>query len=92
MDAPEHDLFRWTDGTIVLFAERNAGGCTVARGWLAQDRMSDVRRWHFSDRRKTVGQIRRLVHEATGDHLTANAEAERMAGWLSGQPTPVSAV
>lgn len=77
-----HGLFRWSNGRVVLFVERDGAAWVVARGWQEGDSLSDIRRWRFDDPRRAIGQIRRLVREATGDIALADAEAERLRAWL----------
>jgi hypothetical protein len=78
-----HGLFRWSNGRVVLFVERDGAGWVVARGWQEGDSLVDVRRWRFDDARRVVGQIRRLVRDATADPALADAEAERVQSWLN---------
>jgi hypothetical protein len=77
------DLFAWSGGGIVLLGERTADRWVVARGWCQGDRLTDVRRWFFADPRAFAGQIRRLAHDATGDHGAARAAAADALAWTS---------
>lgn len=77
-----HGLFRWSNGRVVIFVERVGAEWVVARGWQEGDRLGNVRRWRFDDPRRVVGQIRRLVRDATGDPALADAQANRVADWL----------
>jgi hypothetical protein len=76
------ELFAWSDGRIVLFVDRGEAGPVVARGWLRDDCLSDVRRWRFDSDRRAVGQIRRLVEESTGNPLSAAAIAGQLVEWF----------
>jgi len=77
------DLFAWSGGGIALLVERTGAGGTVARGWLAGDRLTDVRRWHFSEARPLGGQVRRLVAEASGDHVEAARVGAAARDWVT---------
>lgn len=66
------DLFAWSGGQIVLFAEQSGDHWIVARGWRHGDRLEHVRRWSFADPARFAGQIRRLVREATDDAAQAS--------------------
>lgn len=74
-------LFAWSGGGIVLLAERSAERWTLARGWRHGDRLDHVRRWSFADPRAFVGQVRRLVGDATGDPAAALAASADAARW-----------
>ncbi len=80
-------LYRWSNGTIVIFAEREGTAWAISRGWRTGDRLDDVRRWRFESERRLVGQLRRLVREATGDFLAANAAVSELEVWI-GQTSP----
>jgi len=79
-------LYRWSNGTIVIFAERDGSEWAISRGWRTGDRLDDVRRWRFESERRLVGQLRRLVREATDDHLAANAAVSELEIWIQGSP------
>lgn len=85
------DLFAWSGGEIVLFAERCDDRWVVARGWRDRDRLGDVRRWSFADARRFVGQVRRLAHEATGDLTAARAAAAAAQAWADPAAGPAAA-
>lgn len=75
-------LFAWRGAGIVLFAERYGSNWVLARGWRAGDRLTDVRRWVFTDAKRFVGQVRRLVLDATSSSLNAIDAADAAAGWV----------
>lgn len=81
----DDDLFSWGDRRIVLFVERSQGAWALSRGWRSGDRLVDVRRWNFDSPRRVVGQMRRLVLEATNDRQTADKIAEELRLWLVGE-------
>src|SRR4051812_37069725 len=60
-------LFAWRGAGIVLLAERDGANWVLARGWQSGDRLTEVRRWSFADTTRFVGQVRRLVLEATAN-------------------------
>ena len=74
----------------MLFVERSAAAWTISRGWRSDDRLVDVRRWHFDSSRRVVGQMRRLVYEATGNHEISDKIAEELRAWLNEDPTAAS--
>lgn len=78
------DLFAWGGGGIVLLGERVDARWVLARGWREGDRLDDVRRWSFADRRAFAGQVRRLVRDATGDTACAVATASAALAWAEG--------
>ena len=83
------DLFSWSDHRIVLFVEHTESSWVLSRGWRSGDRLVDVRRWTFDSSRRVVGQMRRLVFDATDDRVTADMIAERLRMWLEQSgPTP----
>ena len=82
LDERSADLFSWGDRRIVLFVERSQGTWALSRGWRSGDRLVDVRRWYFDSPRRVVGQMRRLVFEATDDRQTADKIAEELRLWL----------
>jgi hypothetical protein len=88
-DHHDGELFGWTDGRIAIFVDRDASAWVIARGWLDSDRLTDVRRWRFDTERRVLGQLARLVHEATGEHRAAAEAAGRLADWLARQASPI---
>jgi hypothetical protein len=76
------DLFSWGDRSVVLFVEGFEQTWTLSRGWRSGDRLIDIRRWRFDSPRRVVGQMRRLVFEATDDRQTADKIAEDLKAWL----------
>ncbi len=84
--APTTDLFAWSGGEIVLFAERSADRWIVARGWRHGDRLEHVRRWSFADPIRFAGQIRRLVREATHDTTEASGAFHDALNWAQSGP------
>jgi hypothetical protein len=75
-------LFAWRGAGIVLMGERNEGAWVLARGWRSADRLTDIRRWVFADPAKFVGQVRRLVLEATENSSQAVNAANAAGGWI----------
>lgn len=78
-------LFAWRGGDVLLLGERTGEHWVVARGWRHADRLSDVRRWFFADRRAFAGQIRRLARDATGDATAAQRAGSAAAAWAETQ-------
>ena len=74
-------LFMWRGNGIVLFGTEEAGRWVLARGWIEGERMQHVRRWSFAAPIPFSGQVRRLVHEATGDAAHAQREGMRALVW-----------
>lgn len=85
------DLFTWGGGGVVLLGERVDGRWVLARGWRQGDRLSDVRRWSFADRRAFAGQVRRLVRDATGDAAAGRRAAADASAWTAIHDAPPSA-
>ena len=81
--SPQTDtpIFLWRGATIVLIGTRERDRFVLARGWLREDRMTDVRRWSFADELRFSVQVRRLVAEAGFDAAQAVAEAKRALDW-----------
>lgn len=96
MPSPVHDpvaapdLFAWGGGGIVLLGELVDARWVLARGWHQGDRLSDVRRWSFTDPRAFAGQVRRLVHDATGDPAAGRRAAVAASAWLTAHDAPES--
>ena len=78
-------IFTWRGGGVVLIAERSDSAWVVARGWLHGDQLTDIRRWSFSSSQLLAGQIRRLVREATRNHLDADAAVAEIVAWAARQ-------
>jgi hypothetical protein len=76
-------LFAWRGGGIVLLGEINGDRLIVIRGWLGQDKLTDVRRWSFASSRAFGGQVRRLALEATGDPREAVAAGVAATDWAA---------
>jgi hypothetical protein len=74
-------VFLWRGAGIVLIGTREGERFVLARGWLRADRLTDVRRWSFLDRRRFSVQVRRLVSEAGNSASLAVAEATRALDW-----------
>jgi len=74
-------LFMWRGGGIVLIGEHENGRWVLARAWLHDDRLEDVRRWSFAQPIPFSGQVRRLVMEANGDFVGARDEGFRALAW-----------
>jgi hypothetical protein len=81
-----NELFTWSHGRVVLFVDRSDDAWTVARAWRLGDRLIDVRRWRFDCERRLIGQMRRLVREATQEYPTGDVVAARVADWITGSP------
>lgn len=81
--APAPAIFGWSNGRIVLLIDRDEHTWVVARGWRQGDALVDVRRWHFDSDRRAIGQIRRLVREATDQPDEADEVANRASAWLA---------
>jgi hypothetical protein len=75
-------LFAWRGREIVLLGEQNGDRWYLARGWRSGDRMTDVRRWSFSNPERFVTQVRRLVWEAAPDPARAAEAAAAAANWV----------
>lgn len=75
-------LFAWRGAGIVLMGERGETTWVLARGWRSGDRLTDVRRWVFDDPTRFVGQVRRLVLEATANSPQAIDAANAAGGWV----------
>ncbi|MGI8476617.1 MAG: hypothetical protein ACR2OO_09640 [Thermomicrobiales bacterium] len=86
------DFFTWSDLRIVLIGESTSDGWVLARGWRRNDELSDVRRWSFSSERRFVGQVRRLVRDATDDQRLADHVAQLASLWIGahGRDTPAA--
>lgn len=92
MDQPTRsELFTWSNGQIVLIVEREENGWIVARGWRNGDRLDHVRRWSFVTSRRVVGQVRRLVREASGDPAAADAAADDLVRWFGDDTASLAA-
>ena len=74
-------MFMWRGAGIVLFGAREGDRFVLARGWLRDDRLTDVRRWSFQDRRRFSVQVRRLVGEAGCDARQGIVEGARALDW-----------
>jgi hypothetical protein len=74
-------IFLWRGAAIVLLGTREGERFILARGWLREDRLTDVRRWSFADQLRFSVQVRRLVAEAGLDAAQAAAEAKRAFAW-----------
>lgn len=74
-------IFLWRGATIVLLGNREGDRFVLARGWLEEDRLTNVRRWSFADQLRFSVQVRRLVAEAGCDQSQAGAEAKRAFDW-----------
>lgn len=75
-------LFAWRGAGIVLFGERDGINWVLARGWRSGDRLTDIRRWVFAESDRFVGQVRRLVFDATTNSPLAVDAANAAAGWV----------
>lgn len=76
-------LYLWRGNGIVLIGEYSNGRWVLARGWVTVEALEHVRRWTFAAPGPFAGQVRRLVAEACGDHLTARNESTRALAWTS---------
>lgn len=85
-DGHESGLFLWRGAGIVLMGEVENGRWIVVRGWTGPDTLTDVRRWSFVSPAAFCGQIRRLVHEATGNHRAATLAATLAETWATPAP------
>jgi hypothetical protein len=74
-------MFMWRGAGIVLLGERDGDRFVLARGWLRDDRLTDVRRWSFKDRHRFSVQVRRLVVEAGRETCEGVAEGARALDW-----------
>lgn len=72
----------------MLLGDRVDARWVLARGWRQGDRLSDVRRWSFADPRTFAGQVRRLVHDATGDPADGRQAAAAASAWLTAHEAP----
>jgi hypothetical protein len=79
--ACEPPLFTWRGAEIVLFGIREADRFILARGWLQGDRLTDIRRWSFSDPVRFSGQVRRLVAETSVAPCEATAAGIGARAW-----------
>jgi hypothetical protein len=77
------DLIIWRGAGIALVGENDGDRWVLARGWLAADQMTDVRRWVFSTPEAFSGQFRRLVTEASGNTDDGRAAGAAAAEWAS---------
>lgn len=79
------DIYAWTGNDIVLIVQSDRGVWMIARGWLREDTLRDVRTWSFSSQGSALGQIRRLVREADGN---AEQAVEVAQAWMAdcGEP------
>jgi hypothetical protein len=85
------DLIIWRGSGIALVGENDGDRWIIARGWLAADQMTDIRRWVFSTPETFSGQFRRLVSEASGNPDEGRAAGAAAAEWTRAQntvPTP----
>ena len=82
-DLQVSSLFMWRGRGIVLIGQYHDGRWVLARGWVTTDALEHVRRWTFAAPGPFAGQVRRLVAEATGDHMTAREESARALAWVS---------
>ena len=66
-------IFAWRGRETVLLGMREGNRFVLARGWIRADRLTDVRRWSFSDPARFALQVRRLVAESgcTADDAAA---------------------
>jgi hypothetical protein len=78
-------VFRWRGGRIVLLGHFDDDRWTLARGWLAADALTDVRRWNFAAPRAFAGQVRRLVLEATDDAARSRDAFGVALAWAEAQ-------
>ena len=83
---PLAPVFRWRGGRIVLLGHYDDGRWTLARGWLAGDALTDVRRWNFAAPRAFAGQVRRLVLEATDESAGSRDAFATALAWAESQP------
>lgn len=74
-------IFLWRGAAIVLLGTREGDRFVLARGWLREDRLTDVRRWSFADQLRFSVQVRRLVAETGLDSAQARAQAKRAFDW-----------
>lgn len=75
------DLIIWRGAGIAIVGENDGDRWIIARGWLAADQMTDVRRWVFSTPEAFSGQFRRLVSEAIGNADEGRAAGAAVAEW-----------
>jgi hypothetical protein len=76
-------LFMWRGHGIVLIGQHSEGRWVLARGWVTGDALEHVRRWSFAAPGPFAGQVRRLVAEASGDHVLARDESARALAWVA---------
>lgn len=81
------DLIIWRGAGIALVGENEGDRWVIARGWLAADQMTDVRRWVFSTPEAFSGQFRRLVSEACGNSDEGRAAGAAATEWASTRVT-----
>jgi hypothetical protein len=77
------DLIIWRGSGIALVGENDGDRWIIARGWLAADQMTDIRRWVFSTPEAFCGQFRRLVTEASGNSDDGRAAGAAATEWAS---------
>jgi hypothetical protein len=81
-------LYMWRGNGIVLIGQRDEQRWVLARGWMTGDALEHVRRWSFSAPGPFAGQVRRLVAEATGNHVLARDESARALAWVAANVDP----
>ena len=77
------DLFGWRGTDIVLLGDREGGAWILARGWLGEGALTDIRRWRFAEPVAFARQVRRLVLEATGDAVAAQGQGAEALSWAT---------
>jgi hypothetical protein len=78
---PTASLFRWRGNGIVLIGTREDDRWVLARAWLEDDRLQNVRRWSFTQPIPYSRQVRRLIMEASGNVVLARDEAVHALAW-----------
>jgi hypothetical protein len=79
----DNSLFCWSNGLVLLLVDRSEDAWVIARGWHEGDGLVDVRRWRFACERRLIGQMRRLVHEATQRPSDGDDVASQFTAWLA---------
>jgi hypothetical protein len=80
-------LYGWRGAEIVLLGEYRDERWTVARGWIAGDALTNIRRWTFAAPSAFAGQVRRLVLEATNDSAVAREAGSDALRWAEMTPS-----
>lgn len=78
----DRGLYQWRNNLVVIVVGPDGDGWFVSRSWLRGDRMEHLRRWRFDNQRQAIGQLRRLVRDASADIATGDAAAEELRRWF----------